>query len=92
MFGYVTFYLEDKPNLGKEVLEKISLALCGEAENTGFLRRVIDTFLLAGFEALLGAASKLACFIKRCLTGGPYLYCRILAKPKRNGLLVSQHR
>lgn len=84
MFGYVTFYLEDKPNLGK--------ALCGQAENMGFLSRVIDNVLLAGFEALLGAASKLACFIKRCLTGGPYLYCRILAKPKRTGLLVSQHR
>ena len=41
MFGYVTFYLEDKPNLGK--------ALCGEAENMGFLSREIDNVLLAGF-------------------------------------------
>ena len=84
MFGYFTFYWKDKLNVGK--------ALCGEAENIGFLSQVIDNVLLTGFGALLGATTKLACFIKRCLTGGPYLYCRILAKPKRTGLLVSQHR
>ena len=54
MFGYFTFYWKDKLNVGK--------ALCGEAENIGFLRQVIDNVLLTGFGALLGATTKLACF------------------------------